>query len=62
MKKVRFATIGTSAITELFLKGAVLEPRFEYAEHIPGMPAMLFVSHGSMGPGRFLVAGGAGGV
>lgn len=31
MKKVRFATIGTSAITELFLKGAVLEPRFEYA-------------------------------
>ncbi len=42
MKKVRFATIGNSAITELFLKGAVLEPRFEYAEHIPGMPAMLF--------------------
>lgn len=31
MKKVRFATIGTSAITELFLKGAALEPRFEYA-------------------------------
>ena len=29
--KIRFLTVGTSAITDLFLRGAHLDPRFEHA-------------------------------